>query len=58
MTEKDFEDILSKYPELIEEGLVLIGRQLHIKGKFVDLLFDDRHGQIFNVGLQKRNKLF
>jgi len=28
MSEKDFEDIICKYPELIEEGLTFIGRQI------------------------------
>ena len=36
MNERQFEDIIEKYPELIEEGLTLIGRQLSVKGKFVD----------------------
>jgi Domain of unknown function (DUF4268) len=40
--EKDFEDIISKYPELIEDGLTLTGRQLTIYGRRMDLLFEDR----------------
>lgn len=41
-TEKDFETAIAKYPELIEEGLVLVGRQSFLEGKRMDLLFEDR----------------
>jgi Endonuclease NucS C-terminal domain len=44
MREREFEDILSRYPELIEQGLTFKGRQVKAGGKFVDLLFEDRHG--------------
>jgi hypothetical protein len=40
--EKDFEDIISIYPELIEDGLTLIGRQVTIYGRRMDLLFEDK----------------
>ena len=53
MKEQDFEDILSKYPELIEEGLTFKGRQVRVRGKSVDLLFEDRHGQTLIVELKK-----
>lgn len=43
MTERDFEDILAKYPDLIEEGLILEGRQVGIGRKHVDLVFRDKH---------------
>jgi hypothetical protein len=39
--EKDFEDIISKYPDLIEVGLSLKGRQLTLYGRRMDLLFGD-----------------
>jgi hypothetical protein len=42
MLEKDFEDIICKYPELIEDDLKLIDRQLTIYGRRIDLLFEDR----------------
>ncbi len=42
MLEKDFEDIICKYPELIEEGLILIGRQLSLYGRRMDVLFEDK----------------
>jgi hypothetical protein len=48
MNEKQFEDILSKYPELIEQGLEFKGRQV----KFADLVFEDRHGQTLVVELK------
>jgi len=42
LREKDFEDILCKYPELIEEGLVLLGRQITLFGRRMDIIFEDR----------------
>jgi hypothetical protein len=41
-TEKDFETALAKYPELIEEGLQLIGRQMIKYGRRMELVFLDR----------------
>jgi hypothetical protein len=41
-TEKDFETALAKYPELIEEGLRLIGRQMIMYDRRMDLVFSDR----------------
>lgn len=51
--EKDFEDIISKYPELIEEGLVLKGRQVTVYGRRMDLLFEDRFRRRLIVELKK-----
>ena len=48
MNERQFEDILAKYPRLVEEGLKFKGRQL----KFADLIFTDRHGQTLVVELK------
>ena len=42
LTEKDFEDIIVKYPELIESALKLIGRQISIFGRRIDILFEDQ----------------
>lgn len=53
ITEKQFEDILAKYPDLIEEGLSLEGRQVNIDGKAIDLLFKDKHGDTLIVELKK-----
>lgn len=41
-SEKNFETAIAKYPELIEEGLRLVGRQLLVQGRRLDLLFEDR----------------
>jgi hypothetical protein len=53
MNESTFESILAKYPELIEERLSLLGRQVSLGRKHVDLLFQDRHGQRLIVELKK-----
>jgi hypothetical protein len=50
--EKDFEDILSEYPDLIEEGLKLKGRQVTLYGRRIDLLFEDRFGRQLLVELK------
>lgn len=42
--EKEFECAIVKYPELIEEGLLLVGRQRFVEGRKFDLLFEDRRG--------------
>lgn len=42
LTEKDFEDIICKYPDLIEEGLTLKGRQITLFGRRMDILFEDK----------------
>lgn len=41
-TERDFENVLAKYPELIEDGLRLTGRQIVVDGRRLDLLFEDQ----------------
>ena len=41
MKEQTFETILAKYPALIENGLVLKGRQVSMYGRRMDLLFED-----------------
>ena len=53
MDEKTFEDIICRYPELIEEGLSLRGRQVTVKGKRVDVLFEDKHGQKLIAEIKK-----
>jgi len=53
MNEKKFEDILCKFPELIEDGLTFKDRQVIIKGKRVDILFVDRHEQKLIVEIKK-----
>jgi len=51
--EKNFEDIVSKYPELIEEGLILIGRQLTLYGRRMDLLFEDKFKRKLIIELKR-----
>lgn len=53
MKESDFESILERYPELIEEGLILEGRQFALGRKHIDLLFRDRFGQRLIVELKR-----
>lgn len=53
MDERTFEDIICKYPDLIEDKLSLKGRQVVVKGKRVDVLFEDRHGQKLIVEIKK-----
>jgi hypothetical protein len=43
LAESDFESILCKYPDIIEKGLTLIGRQQTVYGRRIDLLFQDEH---------------
>lgn len=52
MLEREFEDILAKYPELIEDGLILEERQKNVDRKFIDLFFKDRFGQNLIVELK------
>ncbi|MHC1729292.1 MAG: endonuclease NucS domain-containing protein [Syntrophobacteraceae bacterium] len=52
MNEHQFEDIIERYPELIEPGLTFQARQFPVKGRFIDLLFIDRHGQKLIVELK------
>lgn len=40
--EKDLEDIICKYPELVEEGLTFKGRQITLYGRRMDILFVDK----------------
>jgi hypothetical protein len=51
-SERDFEEVLARHPELIEEGLRLIGRQVTLCGRRMDLLFEDRFGQKLVVELK------
>ncbi|MFA7059569.1 MAG: DUF4268 domain-containing protein [Pedobacter sp.] len=53
MLEKQFEDILCRYPALIENDLKFINRQINVGGKFADLLFEDRFGQKLVIELKK-----
>jgi hypothetical protein len=54
-SEKQFEDILVKYPDLIEKDLKFIGRQVPYFGKRIDILFEDRFNEKLIVELKKDN---
>lgn len=53
MKEKHLEDVICRYPEIIEEDLQFVDRQVHVRGKIVDVLFQDRHGQQLILELKK-----
>jgi hypothetical protein len=55
LSERLFEDVLVKYPELIEQGLKLIGRQVTYFGKRIDMLFEDRFKEKLIIELKKDN---
>lgn len=50
--EKDFEDILCKYSELIEPGLEFKGRQIRIYGRRMDIIFEDDFNRTLIVELK------
>jgi hypothetical protein len=52
MKEKDLEGIVCKYPDLIEEGLTFKGRQVHLYGKIIDIMFEDKFKQKLIVELK------
>jgi len=52
MKESVFEDIIAKYPEVIEDALKLLGRQVNVEGKRIDLLLEDKHGQKLIIELK------
>jgi hypothetical protein len=53
MNEREFEDIICKYPDLIETGLLFKGRQVTVRGLRIDMLFEDKHGQKLIVELKQ-----
>lgn len=53
MKERDLEDIIERYPELIEDGLTLEGRQMAIGRRHMDLVFRDKFGQRLIIELKK-----
>ena len=52
MKEKYFEDVLTKYTELVEDDLTLLGRQVTVCGRRIDLLFEDRNKRKLIVELK------
>jgi hypothetical protein len=55
LSERLFEDILVKYPELIEHQLKFLGRQVTHFGKRIDILFEDRFNEKLVIELKKDN---
>lgn len=53
ITEKEFEDILCKYPELIEPDLRLKDRQAHIYGRRMDIVFEDKFNRTLIIELKR-----
>lgn len=52
MKEQTYGDIISKYPELIENGLKLLGREVNAFNRRIDLLFDDEYKRKLIVELK------
>jgi len=52
MNENQFEGIICDYPDLVEDGLKFVGRQVSVGGKLVDILFEDRHAQKLVIELK------
>jgi hypothetical protein len=52
MKETTIEDILAKYPDLIEDGLQLLGRQQRAHGRIMDLLFEDIYNRKLIIELK------
>jgi hypothetical protein len=55
VSERLFEDILVKHPDLIEGKLKFIGRQVNHFGKRIDILFEDRFNEKLIIELKKGN---
>jgi len=55
VSERLFEDILVKYPELVEDKLTFLGRQVNHFGKRIDILFEDRFKEKLIVELKIGN---
>lgn len=53
MDEKTLEDIICKYPDLVEEKLSFKGRQVYLSGKRVDVLCEDKYGQKLIIEIKK-----
>lgn len=50
--EKDFEEILCKYPDLIEDNLQFKGKQVHLYGRRMDIVFEDKFNRTLIVELK------
>lgn len=52
MSEKEYGNIIIKYPELIEDGLILEGREVNVFNRKIDLLFKDEYNRQLIVELK------
>lgn len=53
MDERTLQEIIFKYPSLIENMLLAKGMEVQVQGKRVDVLFEDRHGQKLILEVKK-----
>jgi len=55
MLEKDIENIVAAHPEEIfpNEGFKLVGQQVVVEGRRLDILFEDRHGRKIIVEVKR-----
>ncbi len=53
LSEKEIEDILVLHPELVENGLTLLGRQEQLENRRTDLTFRDNKGGLLLVEVKK-----
>ncbi|KPV64459.1 MAG: hypothetical protein AOA66_0150 [Candidatus Bathyarchaeota archaeon BA2] len=54
-SESDMEEIMAGHPEIIEDGLTLLGRQVSLGHLRADLLFKDKFGDTLVVELKRGN---
>lgn len=54
VSEKELEDLLYEHIEILDDGWLMIGRQIHtVTGKYIDLLCMDHDGDMVVVELKK-----
>jgi len=53
ITEKQIEDVLQHNPDIIEDGLIFLDRQVPLGNRRIDLMFSDKDSQILVVELKK-----
>ncbi len=53
LSEREIEDILVLHPELIEDGLILLGRQEQLENRRTDLTFKDKNDRLLLIELKK-----
>ncbi len=53
LSESEFENIFVLHPELIETGIQLVGSQIQLETRRIDVLYKDQNGQLVCVELKK-----